>query len=131
MDSYVVAVASRDCLYATDTTYNFTVQMPLLPSADYRCTVRYLIASLASASAFALQFKCSEMARNLSTGTLSSAGYDGWNSVVVLNGNQSGEGVCYFADAPALLSVRLYIPSSALLATTIGHTVALLHFEKI
>ena len=134
MDSYAIAVRSRDALYSGDTSSSFSVQMPLIPEAQYKVTGRFIAASLTSSVAYALQIRSPALVRSLSTAATapSATGDDGWVTLCVFAGTQrSPPGVVFFSKAPSVVQFRIVIQSTLALATSIAHNVTQLLFENI
>ena len=134
MDSYAITLRSRDCIYATDTTSQYTVSVPVIPDHNYKCSVSFIAASLTVSSAYCLQFKSPAITRTLSTITTapSPTGDDGWITACILAGSQpSNTGVVYFTTSPQQLQVRIILQSTLAVASTILHNVVQCVFENI
>jgi len=127
MNNYTLTVSSRDAVNATDTAYNYEVNVPFIPPGQFKCTVSYIAATLTAATPYVLQMRAPEITRALSSGA-----NDGWMSVCILNGAEvAAPGVFYLSQPPKRLQVRMMIQTSNGLASALGHTQVLIHMERI
>ncbi|KAG5184281.1 hypothetical protein JKP88DRAFT_289983 [Tribonema minus] len=132
MDNWVVNVRSRDGLPG-GTDGDFTVRMPWIPEAKYKCTIRFIAANLTSTVAYALQLRSPALARCLSTAVTNptTPGDDGWVTAITFSGaQQAAPGVVYFNGAPSLLQARIVVQSTLAVPSTTSNSF-MMHFERI
>ncbi|KAG5189863.1 hypothetical protein JKP88DRAFT_286519 [Tribonema minus] len=98
-DSWVVTVNSLDRIAGTSSGY--TVALPVdLPKRAYKCTTRFIAASLTVTLAYAMLIKSPALTRCVSTTT----------ALCCFNGQQQAEpGILYFSTAPERIDVTFMI----------------------
>ena len=123
-DSWVVAINSRDRIAGASSNV-YTAAIPSdLPKRPYKCTVRFVIGSLAAAQAYAVMFKSPAITR-----FLSSASSGSYSMVCTFGGGQQAEpGVVYFSTAPDRIDIAILAISTQVLPAVDEHII-LLHFE--
>lgn len=129
MNNYTLEIRSNDETLVSQTTGNFSVSIPYFPDAAYECEINYMSATLTNNVPYALQIKCEEITRHLST----KSSNDGWCTACIFSGlSNAPVGKLYFSKAPKLMSLRIVAQSDgSTISNPTVHNWFLLHFKKI